>query len=204
MGGSTNDIGKQNTQEALKQLSEFAKKCQDTNVIVMLAPKRRDLMPSSCVNSEVIRFNRLLRKRMKPYTKIKILDTDLNRDCFTKHGLHTNSSGKDQLIMKLAEVIESVTVQNSGSNIKLQWKGNGINLGNVETDQTPRIGCENEVSKYDDGEASKPQLNKRQRKNPALKDQEFFYGKFKILRCCIQKNGKGWNNKDITNEWAGH
>ena len=101
MWGNTNDISKQNSQEALKQLSEFANKCQDTNVIVMTAPMRHDLMPSSCVNSEVVRFSRLLKERMKLYTKIKILDTDLNRDCFTKHGLHMNSSGKDQLIMKL-------------------------------------------------------------------------------------------------------
>ena len=54
-------------------------------------------------------------------------------------------------------MIESVTVQNSGSNIELQWE------------------CENRVSKYDEGEVSKPQLNKRQRKNPALKDRDFLW-----------------------------
>jgi len=116
-----------------------------------------DLMPSSCVNSEVVRFSRLLKERMKLYTKIKILDTDLNRDCFTKHGLHMNPSGKDQLIMNLVEVIESITVQNSGSNIELQWE------------------CENQVSKNDEGEVSKPQMNRRQRKNPALKDWDFLW-----------------------------
>ena len=57
---------------------------------------------------------------MKLYTKTKLLDTNLNRDCFTKHGLHMNSLGKDQLIMKLAGVFESVTVKNSGHNIELQ------------------------------------------------------------------------------------
>ena len=85
----------------------------------MLAPQRHDLMPYACVNSEVFRFYRLLRKRMKLYTKTKILDTDLNRDCFTKRGLHMNSLGKDQLIMKLTGMIESVTVKNSGHNIEL-------------------------------------------------------------------------------------
>jgi hypothetical protein len=153
-GGGANDISKQNSLEALKQ---FEKKCQDVNVTVMTAPMTHDLMPSSCVNSEVVRFSRLLKERMKLYTKIKILDTDLNRDCFTKHCLHMNSSGKDQLIMKLVEMIENITVQNSGSNIELQWK------------------CENQVSKYDEGEVSNPQLNKRQRKNPALKDRDFLW-----------------------------
>jgi len=160
--GGANDISKQNSQEVLKQLSEFAKKVQDVNVLVMTAPMRHDLMPSSCVNSEVVRFNRLLKNRMKLYTKIKILDTYLNRDCFTKHGQHMNSSDKDQLIMNLVDVTESITVQSSGSNIELQWE------------------CENQVSKNDEGELSKPQLNKRQRKNPALKI-EVFYGKFNFL-----------------------
>jgi hypothetical protein len=134
--GGSNYISKQNSQEALRQLSNFAKKYQDTNVIVMSAPQREDLMPSSCVNSEVTCFNRLLRKRMNFYTNMNILETDLNRDCFTKHGLHINSSGKEQLIRKLASVIESVTVKNSGPNIALQWIGNGSSIGNMESNQS--------------------------------------------------------------------
>jgi hypothetical protein len=92
--GGSNDISKQNSQEALKHLHNFTKTYHDVNVIVMSAPQRYDLMPSSCVNSKVVRFNRLVRKSMKLLTKTKILETDLNRDCFTKHGLHMNSSGK--------------------------------------------------------------------------------------------------------------
>jgi hypothetical protein len=53
--GGSNDIGKQNSQEAWKHLHNFAKTHQDVNVIVMSAPQRYDLMPSSCVNSEVVR-----------------------------------------------------------------------------------------------------------------------------------------------------
>ena len=86
-----------------------------------------------------------------------------------------NSLGKDQLIMKLAGMIESVTVKNSGSNIQFQWKENRINLGNMEINQIPRVGGEIQLSKYEEGEVSKPQLNKRQRKNPALKDQDFLW-----------------------------
>ena len=86
-----------------------------------------------------------------------------------------NSLGKDQLIMKLAGMIESVTVKNSGSNIELQWNENRINLGNMEINQIPRIGGEIQLSKYEEGEVSKPQLYKRQRKNPALNDQDFLW-----------------------------
>jgi hypothetical protein len=88
----------------------------------MSAPHRHDLIPSSCVNSEVVRFNRQLRKRMKLCKNVKILETGLNRDCFTKHGFHMNSSGKEQISLKLVEMIDSLTVKNKVPNIQLQWK----------------------------------------------------------------------------------
>jgi hypothetical protein len=178
--GGSNDTGKQNSQEALSQLCKFIDRSQDVNVIVMSAPHRHDLMPSSCVNFEVVRFNRLLRKKMRPYKKVKILDTDLNRDCFTKHGLHMNSSGKEQLTLKLADMIESLTVKNSGSSIQLQWKEYGTSLDSIDTLQIRGIGgCTpsvvNQIPKNDEGEVGKPQLIRRQRKNPALKDQDFLW-----------------------------
>ena len=55
-GGSI-DIGKNNTQDALRHLSNFGEKRRKVNIVVMSAPPRYDLIPSSCVNNEVIRFN---------------------------------------------------------------------------------------------------------------------------------------------------
>jgi len=48
--GGANDIGKKNSQEALRHLCKFVDKSQNVNVIVMSAPHRHDLMPSPCVN----------------------------------------------------------------------------------------------------------------------------------------------------------
>ena len=45
----------------------------------MTAPPRCELLPSSCVNNEVISFNRQLKKRMTLYNNVKILETDLER-----------------------------------------------------------------------------------------------------------------------------
>ena len=55
-GGSI-DIGKNNSQEALRHLSTFVEKRQKVNIVVMSAPPRYDLILSSCVNNEVVRFN---------------------------------------------------------------------------------------------------------------------------------------------------
>jgi hypothetical protein len=133
--GGSNDIGKQNTQEALRQLCEFVEKSKDVNVIVMTAPHRHDLMTSSCVNGEVGRFNRLLGESMRPYKKVKILDTDLNRDCFTRHGLHMNYSGKELLTLKLAGMIDSLAGKSGESGNKLQRKVDGTG-GGVDSPQT--------------------------------------------------------------------
>jgi len=68
------------------------------NIVVMTAPPRYDFILSSRVNNEVVRFNRQLKKRMKMYNNVKILETDLELEYFTKHGLHWNSSQKNILL----------------------------------------------------------------------------------------------------------
>jgi len=41
---------------------------------------------------------------MKIYTNVKMLETDLDRKYFTKHGQHLNLSGKELIPMKLITV----------------------------------------------------------------------------------------------------
>jgi hypothetical protein len=61
--GGTNDIAKNNTDEGQKHLIDFVDKNRHTNIIVMSAPHRHDLINSSCVNAEVTRFNRKIKKQ---------------------------------------------------------------------------------------------------------------------------------------------
>lgn len=51
--GGANDIGKNNTKEALKLLSDFAIEHKDLKVVVLNSPHRHDLLRHSCVNLEV-------------------------------------------------------------------------------------------------------------------------------------------------------
>jgi hypothetical protein len=57
--GGSNDILKNNSKEAL---CNFVEKRQKVNIVVMTAPPRYDLIPSSCVNNEVVRCNRQLKR----------------------------------------------------------------------------------------------------------------------------------------------
>ena len=58
----SNDIGKNNSKEALKHLCDFMKNNQKLKTIIMTAPPKFDLFPTSCVNNEVINFNRQLKR----------------------------------------------------------------------------------------------------------------------------------------------
>jgi len=124
--GGSNDIGKNNSKEALKHLCNFIKNNQKVNIVVMTAPPRHDLLPSSCVNSEVISYNKQLRNRIKQYNNVKILETDLERKYFTKHGLHLNSSGKECITLRLATVVKSFFHLEQMSPIYLHWKDNTV------------------------------------------------------------------------------
>jgi lysophospholipase L1-like esterase len=124
--GGSNDIRKNNSKEALKHLCNFIKNNQAVNTVVMTAPPRHDLLPSFCVNSEVISFNKQLRKRMIPYNNVKILETNLERKYFTTHGLHLNSSGKEYIAMRLTTVVKSFFKIERMSPIPLQWKDDTV------------------------------------------------------------------------------
>jgi len=136
--GGSNDISKNNSKEALKHLCNFIKNNQKVNIVVMTAPPRHDLPPASGVNSEVIRFNKQMRKRMIQFNIVKILETDIERKYFTKHGLHLNSSGKEYIAIRLATVVKSLFHVERMSPISLQWKEDSpVSSNKVES--TPQI-----------------------------------------------------------------
>ena len=59
---------------------------------------------------------------MKQYNNVKVLETDLERKYFTKHGLHLNSSGKECITVRLATVVKSLFHLEQMSLIYLHWK----------------------------------------------------------------------------------
>ena len=71
--GGANDIAKRNTDMGQRHLSKFVNANNHTNIVVISAPHRYDLEESSCVNTEVERYNRLLKKRMKPNTHVTVM-----------------------------------------------------------------------------------------------------------------------------------
>jgi hypothetical protein len=92
--GGTKDVLNSNTDKSLNLISQFAKRLTHTNVVVAPVPHHYDLSASSKVNQEICKFNRKLKKYVKPDTHVTVLDVDPDRSYFTNHGLHLNSKDK--------------------------------------------------------------------------------------------------------------
>jgi lysophospholipase L1-like esterase len=103
--GGANDVSKNNSQDGLKHMTNFVKRNSHTNVIIMSVPHRHDLPVWSCVNNEVKAFNRKLVKLMKPYKHTTVVKVDLDRNCFTRQGLHMNNLGKERIASRIATVV---------------------------------------------------------------------------------------------------
>ena len=99
--GGTRDISRNETDSAICQIKMFVQTHKNMNAIVMEAPCRYDLDPTSRVNNEVKTFNRKLRKHMKIYSNASVIGIDSNREFYTKHGLHMNQKGKEQTAKKI-------------------------------------------------------------------------------------------------------
>jgi hypothetical protein len=87
-----------------------------------VTPHRHDLIPHSCVNKEVAKYNRLMKKVVKQFPNIQFLDLDLDRSHFTNHGMHLNSEGKNQTSKYLVELTDLIFDQPQPPPIPIPWE----------------------------------------------------------------------------------
>jgi hypothetical protein len=125
----SNDISKNSAKEGISNIINFVKKTSHTNIIVMEALHRHDLADWSCVNKEIKRFNRLLAKRLKLYKHAIIRRVNLDRQHFTKHGLHLNYKGKGKSCQQIAESIQRKVESRANIATPIEYK---VGAGNEE------------------------------------------------------------------------
>jgi hypothetical protein len=108
--------------EALNSMTKFVEENNELNVVLINSPHRHDITPESCVNQEVIKYNRQVWKIMKPQSKVKILELNLDRNSFTTHGLHLNIWGKRLVSRDLAWLVQqSLKEKQTLSTIPIPW-----------------------------------------------------------------------------------
>ena len=66
----SNDVARNNSVVGMKHILDLLINSTHTNVILLSAPHRYDLIKDSCVNREVEVFNRSLRNRLKSFGKV--------------------------------------------------------------------------------------------------------------------------------------
>jgi len=118
----SNDISKNNMRNAIPEVFELVKDSKESNIVLISAPHRHDLNPDSCVNKEVCKYNRSMKKLVKLYTNVNYFETDLEKSHFTKHGFHLNSEGKDFLVQQLAIQIELILNKPKSPPISTYWE----------------------------------------------------------------------------------
>jgi len=110
----TNDTDGNYSRNAFKNITNFIKNVNHTNIILISVPYRYDVTGYSHVNSTIKSFNSKLRKLAKIFSHVSIIEIVNNRLLFTKHGLHLNESGKEllsnQLVLHIFSTLHEVSV----------------------------------------------------------------------------------------------
>jgi hypothetical protein len=107
-GGGYNDLAKNNCTVGMRHLLDFVINATHTNVIVMKAPHRHDLMSNSCVNKDIEKFNRKLSLRLERLRRVEMIDVVNERNLYPRHGQHLYTEGKEAMAKKIASTIECV------------------------------------------------------------------------------------------------
>jgi hypothetical protein len=96
------------------------------NIILINALPRHDLMPTSCVNNEVVKFNRQLKKIVKLHENVEFLEIELPRKHFIRHGQHLNNDGKELISVELAKLVKQCLKRKVTFPIQMNWKDDNL------------------------------------------------------------------------------
>ncbi|XP_049838097.1 uncharacterized protein LOC126282480 [Schistocerca gregaria] len=110
--GGANDVYRNESHHATRALKETLEKLSHIKVFVLSVPHRHDLISSSCVNLEINKVNRKIRKLCCSFPQATFIDANsMERAHFTKHGMHRNTQGKEAMCKQLLNTINCNTVE---------------------------------------------------------------------------------------------
>ena len=179
--GGSNDISRNESQVGLSSLKNFVNLRTKSKVLILPPPHRHDLSHDSCVNKEIQSFNRKLRKIMKIKEMVKIIDYDITREGFTRHGQHLNSIGKSKLAQHIAQYLIRSFINTNTELIPMKWKTSILEVIPMECEV---MGINNEKSDLnsDREEESQSTINNqnirvssRRKKNTQARSNEFLW-----------------------------
>jgi len=114
INGGTNDITSNiNINFIASEIEKVVNKCSNTNIIISALPYRYD---KPYLNKLIYQTNNLLKQICNKYYHVNFLPlSTINRDDYTKHGLHLNTFGKLKYCNSLHQLINQVNSYKDGS-----------------------------------------------------------------------------------------
>lgn len=132
MGGA-NNVACNEGDDVVANLRVKIPELPTSKVFVVNVPKRRDLIPESCVNKAVTVTNRKIDKLCRHFKNACVVDvSNFGYDMYTVHGMHLNLLGKEALGNLICTAIKKELVHkpNNLNPIALKWHEQ-IEQGNV-------------------------------------------------------------------------
>ena len=132
----TNDTDTNSSRNAFRNVTNFIKSINYTNIILISIPYRHDLLAYSHVNNNIKILKSKLLKLAKIFNHVNIIEPANNRLLFTKHGLHLNELGKEllsnQLALHVLLVLEEEQV--NANPINLRWYDENLHVNIPSTE----------------------------------------------------------------------
>ena len=186
INGGANDVSSMRSQtiNAVVNMARFVQKYNNTNIIIVNIPHRHDLDRTSVINSEIQAFNRQILKVAKAYSHVTIVEMDLDRKLFTRHGMHLNKRGKEWLAKLLATQISRLVTSKvrDAPKIALKWKDESAVNQYLEThmaskslpDQTNITNNKIQIDTLHK-ETVVPRTSNRQKRQPITRNKDFLW-----------------------------
>jgi len=183
VNGGSNDIGskRNQTHKVLIHMAQFIQENTHCNIIFVNIPPRHDIGNNSITNLEIHPANMKLNKIAKAYNNVTIVDSNLHRKYFTRHGLHLNKYGKNWLSKQIATQIHRLIENDSKDTtmIPLKWKLEPISkqdLTNPLLEQT--VTCPIIPTKLNGSVTAEKSTNRvfnRNRRLPITRSEDFLW-----------------------------
>ena len=115
-----------NINNSIVPLIKFINKLEQINVIVVSIPCCYDLGQDPCsisIKRKILRYSEKLHN-LKIYPHVSIIELSPDRDHYTKHGLHLNNFGKEEVVKQIVKQIglDKWTDNSSEAPLPLQWR----------------------------------------------------------------------------------
>jgi hypothetical protein len=172
-GGSNDiDINYEKTSDVLSKMVKFIQLFNNSKIIIMSIPYRHDLEENARINLAIKKLNKKLKDITQRFRHVIIINSDINRTYFTRHGMHLNNRGKAKLAKEIANLINKFYLEENIDKSVITIKGRDEKYRSKTTqkttDQTPNNTLErNDKIPY--------RISTRPKKPPITRNEDFLW-----------------------------